>query len=68
MKILVEVNDNKAGFLLELLRSFSFVKAKPISETKARVFNEVNEAVEYMSYVKKGKVKAKPARGILDEL
>ena len=68
MKILVEVSDSKAGFLMELLRSFSFVKAKPISATKARVLDEVNESVEYMSYIKQGKAKARPAKDVLNEI
>lgn len=53
---------------MELLRSFSFVKAKPISATKARVLDEVNEAVEYMSYIKQGKAKARPAKDVLNEI
>lgn len=28
MKILLEVNDNKAGFFMELIKSLSFVKIK----------------------------------------
>jgi hypothetical protein len=36
MKVLVDVNDNKADFILELLNNFPFAKAKPISQAKAQ--------------------------------
>lgn len=36
MKLLVDIQDNKAAFMIELLNSFSFVNAKTISPAKAR--------------------------------
>lgn len=68
MKVLVDVNDNKLDFILELLNSFSFAKAKPISPRKAQLLEEIKEAVETLNLVKKGKIKARPARALLDEL
>ena len=46
MNILLEVNDTKAAFVMELLNNFSFVKAKPISPAKALLMDEIREAVE----------------------
>jgi hypothetical protein len=37
MKVLVDVNDNKGDFILELLNNFSFAKAKSISPAKAQL-------------------------------
>jgi hypothetical protein len=37
MKVLVDVKDNKADFILELLNNFSFVKAKAIPMVKADI-------------------------------
>lgn len=68
MKILIEVSDNKAAFFMELLRSFTYVKAKPISGYKAQVLEDLKEAVENMTLVNQGKLKARPAKELLDEI
>lgn len=36
MKVLLDIKNNKADFVMELLQSLSFVKAEPISTSKAR--------------------------------
>jgi len=68
MKVLVDIRDNKAAFIMELLNSFPFVKAKPISNEKALLMEEINEAVENVKLVKQGKLKAKPLNELLNEL
>ena len=68
MKILLDIKENKAAFIMELLNNFSFVKAKPLSPYKAQVLEELHEAVENMKLVKEGKLKPRPAKDLLDEL
>jgi hypothetical protein len=68
MKVLVDVKDNKGDFILELLNSFSFAKAKPISAAKALLLEEIKEAVENVQLAKQGKLKAKPLSELLNEL
>lgn len=68
MKVMLDIRDNKAAFMMELLRSFSFVKASPLSEEKAKLIGEIKEAVENLEMVRSGKLKARPARDLLDEL
>ena len=68
MKILLEIKDEKAQFFLELLKNFSFVKAKPLTEPKARLMAEVKEAVEEMKLIRSGKKKARNAEEFLNEL
>jgi len=68
MKVLVDVRDNKAAFVIELLNNFSFVKAKPITNEKALLIEEIKEAVENVKLAKIGKLKAKPLSQLLDEL
>ena len=31
MKVLLDIKDSKASFFMELLKSFSFVKVKPLT-------------------------------------
>lgn len=68
MKVLLDIKDTKADFMMELLHSFSFVKAKPLSPYKAQVLEELQEAVDNMKLVKEGKLKPRPAKELLDEL
>lgn len=68
MKVLVDVNDNNADFILELLNNISFAKAKQISQAKAQLLEEIKEAVENLNLVKQGKMKARPAKDLLDQL
>jgi len=68
MKVLLDIKDSKADFVMELLKNFSFVKAKTISDEKALLIEEIKEAVENLKLVRQGKLTARPARELLDEL
>jgi hypothetical protein len=68
MKILLDIKDDKANFIMELLNNFKFVKAKPLSPYKAEVIEGLKEAVDQVNLSKQGKVKLKSARQLLDEL
>ncbi len=68
MKVLLDIKDNKAEFVMELLKNFSFVKAKPLTSTKADVLEGIKEAVEEMKLIKAGKLKARNAEDLFDEL
>ena len=68
MKILLDIQDSKAGFVLELLKNFKFVKAKPLSPYKAELLEGLKDAVDEMTLIKKGELKGIPAKNLLDEL
>ncbi len=68
MKVILDIQDSKANFVLELLNNFSFVKTKKITEKKALLYKEIKEAVDNLNMVKEGKMKAKPLNDLLDEL
>ena len=68
MTVLLEITDNKAQFLMELLNSFSFVKVKPVNNEKAMLFEDIREAVHEVGLHKQGKIKLKTARELLNEL
>lgn len=65
MKITLEVPDNKAAFMMELLQSLPFVKAtparskaKPQDETEYLLSNPANtrELLESIGQIRKGQV------------
>ncbi|MBV8391288.1 MAG: hypothetical protein JO080_15895 [Mucilaginibacter sp.] len=68
MKVLLDIKDNKASSLLEVLNGLPYVKVKPISGEKALLIEEIKEAVENMKQVREGKQKGRSARELLDEL
>ena len=68
MKVLLDIKDNKAVHLLEVLKGLSYVKAKPLTNEKALLMGEIKEAVENLKLVRTGKLKARPAKELLNEL
>ncbi len=68
MKVLLDIKDAKAPFVMELLNNFSFVKAKTLTPHKAKVLEDVKEAAEEMKLIKAGKLKARNATDLFHEL
>jgi hypothetical protein len=68
MKVLLDIKDNKADFVMELLHNLPFVKTETISPSKARFLKEFKQAVDEVNLAKQGKIKLKTAEQLLDEL
>ena len=68
MKIILDIEDNKVAFVLELLNNLPFVKAKTITPEKAQLLEEIKESVENLNLFKRGELKARPAKDLIDEL
>lgn len=68
MKVLLDIKDDKAAFIMELLQNFKFVKAKPLTPYKAEVLEGLRDAVDEVNQIKAGKKKAQPLSKFLNEL
>lgn len=68
MKLLLEIKDDKGAFILELLQNFKFVKTKTLTAEKAEALECLKDAIDEMNLIKKNKLKASPAKELLDEL
>jgi hypothetical protein len=68
MRVLLDIKDSKAVHLMEVLKSLPYVKTQTISEEKAVLIEEIKEAVENLKLVREGKLKARPAKELLNEL
>ena len=68
MKVLLDIKDDKATFVLEVLKNFSFVKAKKLTVSKARFLEDLKDAVDEVKLAKQGKAKLKSADQLLNEL
>ena len=68
MKMTIEVRDDKAAFILELLKNFSFVKLDEASKEKARVFEGLEQGLKEAKMAERGEIKLQSAREWLNEL
>ena len=68
MKLILDIKDNKALHLMEILRNLPYVRTKAISDEKALLIGEIKEAVENIKLVRQGELKACLARDLLNEL
>ncbi len=68
MKVLLDIQDSKAIHLLAILKSLPYVKTETLSQEKALLIEEIKESVDNFKLVRKGKMKAKSIKDLLDEL
>ena len=66
MRVLLDIKDNKAMPLLEVLKGLSYVKATTISNEKALLMEEIKEAMDNLGLARQGKLKS--ARDLYNEL
>jgi hypothetical protein len=65
MKFVLEVKESKAAALLELLNDLPYVKTKPLTPYKAKVLEDVKDAVDELNLVLSGKVEARDADDLI---
>ena len=68
MKLLLDIKDDKAIHLIEVLKSLPYVDVVPYNEEKEQLVDEIKEAVDNLKLVRAGKLTAKPAEELLNEL
>jgi hypothetical protein len=68
MKLLLDIQDNKADALMKVLKDLPYVKTQLLSPAKALFLTELKEAVTELNLVKAGKKKARNAEEFLNEL
>lgn len=68
MKFVLEVKENKAAALMAILNDLPYVKTKPLTPYKAKVLEDLKEAVEELNLVLSGKIEARNADELLNEL
>jgi hypothetical protein len=72
MRILLDVKDNKAMHLMEVLKGLSYVKTIPIENTetieKTLLKNQIKDAVKELSLIRQGKLKGISAKDLLGNL
>ncbi len=68
MKILIDVEEAKAGNLLDLLKGAGYSKVKALSREDAKILADLAEGIDELRMVKAGHRRGKPLEELLDEL
>jgi uncharacterized FAD-dependent dehydrogenase len=70
MQYIIDIKDGKDGFMLELLKNFSYIEVKPYSlkSKKPKAIDDLREAFQELELIKQGKAKSRDAFEVLDEL
>lgn len=71
MKLLIDIADDKAAGFMEMIKSYTKVKAIPISTPDAEILDEIKrikEAFNHVERIKAGKLKTRPVADLLNEL
>jgi hypothetical protein len=71
MKLILDVADSKAAAFMEMIKEYSYIKAKALSEPDAEILNEIKEikkAFGSVDKIKSGKLKGRPVEELLNEL
>lgn len=68
MKVILDIKDDRAPFIMEVLKNLKDVKTKPLTSYKAEVLEGIKEAIEEVSLIKQGKLKGISAKDLLNEL
>ncbi len=68
MKFVLNVKESKVAMLMALLNDLPYVKTKPLTPYKAKVLEDVKEAVDELNMVLSGKLEARNADDLLNEL
>ena len=67
MKIVLEIQENRMPFFIELIKNFSFIKIEKADSKKA-VLKNIEQGLKEVQMVLKGKLKSRSAKAFLDEL
>tara|TARA_R110002050_G_scaffold176775_1_gene309750 strand:- start:11872 stop:12078 length:207 start_codon:yes stop_codon:yes gene_type:complete len=68
MKFVLDIEESKVDFMLNLLKEFSFVKTSKMYEEPENDVQSFREAVEEFKLIRQGKSKGRPVQELLDEL
>ena len=68
MKFVLEVKESKVEMLMALLNDLPYVKTKPLTPYKAKVLEDVKDAVDELNSVLSGECEARNADELLNEL
>ena len=70
MKVILDINDNRGAFFMELLKSLDYIKiVKEVNDKrKSEAIQDLAEAFNDVKLYEQGKKKLKSAKDLLNEI
>jgi len=68
MKVILDIQDNRVPFFMELINSLDFVQVEDEGDSKEAIISNIKRGLEEVKLAKKGKLKTTPAKDFLTEL
>ncbi|TVQ15104.1 MAG: hypothetical protein EA364_02995 [Balneolaceae bacterium] len=68
MKVLLDIKDNKALHLLEVLKGLPYFKTRHLTDVKSHLMIELRKALDEMKLIRAGKKQARDTENFLNEL
>jgi len=68
MKVLLDIKEDRAQFVLGLLRRLPYVKVKPFTPFQFDVLETTRAALEELELIKEGKLEGRDAEELLNEI
>ena len=68
MKVILDIQDDKARQLLEVLNELPYVTTKELKDEKSQLITEIWEAAEEVKLIRECKKEARNAEDFLNEL
>lgn len=68
MKVLLDIKEDRAEFVLGLLRRLPYVKVKPFTPFQFDVLESTRAALEELELIKEGKLEGRDAEELLNEI
>ena len=68
MKVLLDIKDSKAPYLMKVLKGLPFVKTKQLTLYKAKVLEDISIAMNEIALINEGKLKGRDAEDLINEL
>ena len=68
MKVILDINDNKADFILDWLKQYTYVKIKPMKRSKEELLKDIKNALSEVELIESGQKEGKLLKDFLDEL
>jgi hypothetical protein len=67
-QILVNIDESKYHFFLELISNFDFVKIEEDGDTKEEILSNIKQGLTELNLYKAGKMEFRDANALIDEL
>lgn len=68
MKVVLDIKDSKAEYILDLLKQYTYVKIKPMKRSKAAFLKNLEHSIEEVKLAQAGKIKLQSLEDFLNEI